>query len=80
VKQPSPLQLAREARAMTRKDLAIALDVEYNRVAAIEGGVSRQIPASWRAAMDAAGFDYEAINGAFVAWRRGLAVTVSATL
>jgi DNA-binding XRE family transcriptional regulator len=67
-----PLQLAREARNMSRAKLALILGVSYTTIQAVESGRQQTFPEKWRAQLEAAGLNYEALAKAYPAWRAAL--------
>lgn len=72
----NPLKAAREARKLSRAELAMLLGLPYSRVSAVELGHPAVIPPDWHATLDAAGFDAAGLARAYEAWRAGRATAL----
>lgn len=69
MKNENPLKAAREARKLSRAELAMLLGLPYSRVTAAELGHLVAIPADWRAALTAIGVDFDSLVREYGAWR-----------
>lgn len=58
----NPLKKAREAKGLTRRQLALIIGKSYERVASLENGYMTTVPATWREGLEAAGIDYEGLR------------------
>ncbi len=66
---PNPLKVARAERGLSRLGLADLWGKPYSRIASLENGFCPQIPAHWRADVDAAGFSFDGLNKSIAEWR-----------
>ena len=70
----NPITAAREARNLTRPELSLLVGRPYSGVAAIEDGRPLALSESWRAAFEAAGFDFDQLAADYKVWRGARAV------
>lgn len=68
----NPIKQTREARGLSRNRFAMLAGLTYSQVTAVEAGRLASVPEAWRAGLDAAGFDRDALDRDYRAWRAGL--------
>lgn len=66
----NPIKKLREDLAISRRDMARLLDMEYPNLASVEYGHFRALPARLRAPLEEMGFSYDELNQAYIAWRQ----------
>jgi transcriptional regulator with XRE-family HTH domain len=65
----NPVRRAREAKGLSRAQLAKLAGLSTMRLADAEQGNYKQIPEHWRASFEAEGFDFDQLQADYLAWR-----------
>lgn len=69
----NPIRSAREARNLSRAQLAKLVDLSTMRLADAEQGNYKQVPEHWRARFEAEGFNFSQIQADYLTWREAAA-------
>lgn len=69
----NPIRVAREARNLSRAQLAKLVDLSTMRLADAEQGNYKQIPEHWRPSFEAEGFDFAQLQADYLTWRAAAA-------
>lgn len=74
----NPVSCHRQGLGLSRREFAQLLGVAYDRIAAIERGHARQIPATWATPLANAGVaDFAALRAAYAEWRKSVAMSLA---
>lgn len=68
----NPIRAAREARSLSRAQLAKLVGLSTMRVADIEQGNYTKVPEHWRPGFEALGVDFTQLQGDYLTWREAV--------